>query len=183
MRQHDDPQRGATIIEAAIVLPLLILLVVSVMELGVAFKDYLTVDFAAKEGARVGALAGNDINADCAIVQSIVAGYGVNDFDSLDSITIFQVSESGTPLPNRSNVWVFPNNTSDDPNDCDDWTVGPHGWDSTTRDVSLAGSADLDIVGITIDTTHGWITGFPPWRGGMDISRTAIQRLEPEAFE
>lgn len=169
--------------EAAIVLPLLIFLVVTIMELGLAFKDYLTTDFAAKEGARVGALAGNDINADCAIIQSIVAGYSASDFDDLDSISIFQVSQNGSPIPGKANKWVFPNNPADDPSDCSDWTVNPNGWDSTTRDVSVGGGADLDILGITIDTSHDWITGVPPWRGQMEIDRTAIQRLEPEAFE
>ncbi|MGB8360653.1 MAG: TadE family protein, partial [Acidimicrobiia bacterium] len=68
-------ETGATLVEAAIILPVLILLVVTIMELGLAFKDFLTTDFAAKEGARVGALAGNDIMADCDIIQSVVAGY------------------------------------------------------------------------------------------------------------
>jgi hypothetical protein len=41
----------------------------------------------------------------------------------------------------------------------------------------------LDILGVTLETTHEWITGLPPWRGTIDVSRTALQRLEPEAFE
>ena len=42
---------------------------------------------------------------------------------------------------------------------------------------------ELDILGVTIATEHDWITGLPPWRGTMDLHRTALQRLEPEAFE
>ena len=72
-------ERGATLIEAAIILPLLLFMVFSILELGVALKDFLTTDFAAKEGARVAALAGNDPDADCQIVQSIVAGYSATD--------------------------------------------------------------------------------------------------------
>jgi len=175
---------GATLVEAAIILPVLILIIVTIMELGLAFKDFLTTDFAAKEGVRVGALAGNDVDADCDIIQSVVDGYGATDFANLQGITIFQVSVSGSPVGGTSNTWTFPNNPGDDPSDCADWSQSaPAAWPSTTRDVLVGGGADLDILGITIDTRHDWITGVPPWRGQMNIVRTAIQRLEPEGFE
>ena len=182
MKRERDRELGATLIEAAIILPTLLLILLSIMELGLAFKDFLTTDFAAKEGARVGALAGNDIEADCEIIQSIVAGYTATDFDDLNSITIFEVSESGAAVPGNQNEWRFPNNPSDDPSDCDDWNK-IETWDSASRDVSLGASANLAILGVTVDTRHEWVTGFPPWRGEMNIVRTAIQRLEPEAFE
>jgi hypothetical protein len=175
---------GATLVEAAIILPVLILIIVTIMELGLAFKDFLTTDFAAKEGARVGALAGNDVDADCDIIQAIVAGYSATDFDDLQGITIFEVNPSGAPMGGTSNTWTFPNNPSDDPSDCADWNQSaPGAWPPAARDVLVGGGADLDIIGITIDTQHDWITGVPPWRGRMNIIRTAIQRLEPEGFE
>jgi len=181
---HERGERGATLVEAAIILPVLLLIVFTIMELGLAFKDYLTTDFAAKEGARVGALAGNDVDADCSIIQSIVAGYTATDFADLQGITIFEVNESGSAVGGTSNVWTFPNNPSDDPSDCADWNQSaPSAWPPGSRDVAVGTGADLDIIGITIDTQHDWITGIPPWRGQMNIVRTAIQRLEPEAFE
>ena len=70
-----DRNRGATMVEAALIFPLMILLTVSLLELGLAFKDFLTVSFTARDAARVGSLAGNDPEADCHIVQSIVAGF------------------------------------------------------------------------------------------------------------
>jgi Flp pilus assembly protein TadG len=177
-----DKELGVTLVEGAIVLPLLVLIVFSIMELGLAFKDFLTTDFAAKEGARVGALAGNDPDADCEIVQSIVAGYTGTDFDKLDTITIFQVGSSGAPVGGTQNVWTLP--AGADPSECAEWSqTAPLAWVSTDRDVTVAGGSDLDILGVTIETRHDWVTGFPPWRGQIDIVRTAIQRLEPEAFE
>ena len=177
-------ENGATLVEAAIILPVLILIIVTIMELGLAFKDFLTTDFAAKEGARVGALTGNDIDADCDIIQSIVAGYGATDFANLQGITIFQVNESGNPVGGTSNTWTFPNGPGDNPADCTHWNQSaPLAWPPADRDVLVGGGADLDILGITIDTRHDWITGVPPWRGQMNIVRTAIQRLEPEGFE
>ena len=174
-----ERERGVTLVEGAIILPLLVLIILSIMELGLAFKDFLTTDFAAKEGARVGALAGNDPEADCHIVQSIVAGYTGTDLDKLDSIKISQVDQNGNL--GATNTWTF---IGTDPTLCDPlhWGVVEN-WPSTGRDVALSASAQLDILAVTIDTRHDWVTGFPPWRGQIDIVRTAIQRLEPEAFE
>lgn len=177
MGHETDRDRGVTLVEGAIILPLLVLIILSIMELGLAFKDFLTTDFAAKEGARVGALAGNDPDADCHIVQSIVAGYTATDFDKLDSIKISQVDQNG--ILGATNTWEF---DGLDPNDCGDWTVAEN-WPSISRDVALSASAQLDILAVTIDTRHDWVTSFPPWRGQVNIVRTAIQRLEPEAFE
>jgi hypothetical protein len=181
---HSREDTGATLVEAAIIFPVLILLVVTIMELGLAFKDYLTTDFAAKEGARVGALAGNNVDADCDIVQSIVAGYAASDFDDLNSITIFEVNDSGAST-GRENVWTFTPGGSADPADCADWNVAlvGGGWAPANHDVLVGGGSDLSILGVTIDTEHNWVTGVPPWNGQMNIVRTAIQRLEPEGFE
>jgi Flp pilus assembly protein TadG len=177
-----DRELGVTLVEGAIVLPLLVLIVFTIMELGLAFKDFLTTDFAAKEGARVGALAGNDPEADCNIIQSIVAGYTATDLSDLAGITIFEVGSSGGPVGGTQNVWTLP--AGADPAECDEWSQSaPLAWPSTDRDVTVAGGSDLDILGVTIDTRHDWVTGLPPWRGQIDIVRTAIQRLEPEAFE
>lgn len=181
MRLGEDRELGATLVEAAIIFPLLLLIVLSIAELGLAFKDFLTTDFAAKEGARVAALTGNDEFADCTIVQSIIEGYSATDIADLDKITIYQVTGSGAST-GAENIWTFGNDPADDPLDCADWNV-IETWPATTRDVSLGGGAELDIVAVQIDTSHDWVTGFPPWRGQIDIVRTAIQRLEPEAFE
>lgn len=182
MGHEADRDRGVTLVEGAIILPLLVLIILSIMELGLAFKDFLTTDFAAKEGARVGALAGNDPDADCHIVQSIVAGYTATDFDALHGITIFQVNDSGAPVGGTQNIWTLTD--PDEPFDCLSWSQSnPGGWPSIDRDVFVTGGSDLDILGVTIDTRHPWVTGFPPWRGEIDIVRTSIQRLEPEGFE
>ena len=177
-RNKKTGQKGATLVEAAIVLPLLIFILVSLMELGVAFKDFLTVDFIAKEGARIGSVAGNDINADCAIVTTMVANFTTGDLADLNQIRIWEVNENGNPTGNQ-NTWTYL--TAQDPLDCVFGWSKIGNWPSIDRGVSVAGG--LDIIGITIDTQHDWITGVVPWRGTMDIVRTAIQRLEPESFE
>lgn len=177
-----ERQRGATLVEAALVLPIIILLTVSLLELGLAFRAFLTLSFTAREAARVGSLAGNDLEADCDIIQSIVAAFGPGDLGDVD-IQIFKADEgSGEPVVGKVNTWAL--KPAGDPTTCDpiDWSI-TETWPSVDRKVTVGPTSSLDILGVTIEADHRWVTGFPPWRGTISISRTALQRLEPEAFE
>ena len=99
-------QRGATLVEAALVLPIMIMLMISLLELGMLFRDLLTVSYTAREAARVGSLAGNDPEADCDIMQSVVTAFGPTDVDGID-IHIFKASEStGNPEIGKTNTWT-----------------------------------------------------------------------------
>lgn len=54
--------RGQTLVEFAIILPVLLLLVVGMMEFGLVINQYMVVAEAAREGARSAALGGTDAN-------------------------------------------------------------------------------------------------------------------------
>ncbi|WP_420372033.1 TadE family protein [Pedococcus badiiscoriae] len=49
---HRHPDRGAAAVEAAIVTPLILLIVFGIMEFGMVFKDTLTVSTSVRAGAR-----------------------------------------------------------------------------------------------------------------------------------
>ncbi|MEX2133033.1 MAG: TadE family protein, partial [Acidimicrobiia bacterium] len=52
-------EKGASLVEASILLPMLILLAIGISENGYLDIDYLTVTNSAREGARTGAAAAN----------------------------------------------------------------------------------------------------------------------------
>jgi len=58
-RLHSE--RGAELIEFALVLPLLLLLIAGVVDFGMMFQSYEVVTNAAREGARVGVLPGYNV--------------------------------------------------------------------------------------------------------------------------
>jgi len=64
MRRQRRPsdERGASMVEAAIVLPILVLLIFGVVEFGLAFNAKVTLTHAAREGVREYAL-NNDLGA------------------------------------------------------------------------------------------------------------------------
>ena len=65
-------ERGAAVVEAAFVLPVVIALLFGMLEFGLYFKDNLTVSEAVKDGAHMGAAYAQDPGADYYILQSIL---------------------------------------------------------------------------------------------------------------
>jgi len=53
-------QRGAELVEFALVLPILLLVIMGIIDFGFAFQRYQVITNAAREGARVGVLPGYD---------------------------------------------------------------------------------------------------------------------------
>lgn len=68
-------QKGQATVEFALLLPIFLLLLLGIIEMGLIFKDYIAVSHGAKEGARRAALG----NTDAEICQVV-----------LDSLTISQ---------------------------------------------------------------------------------------------
>jgi Flp pilus assembly protein TadG len=64
-------ERGQTMTEFAIVLPILALLLFGVIQFGIAFNDYITVTDAVRAGARKGAVGRHLQNPQAAVEQSV----------------------------------------------------------------------------------------------------------------
>jgi Flp pilus assembly protein TadG len=178
-------QRGAILVEAALVFPILILIVMGTLEIGLAFKDYLTVSYISREGARLGALAGNDTEADCAILRGIGELANPNDLDRINQIQIFKADE-GTGNQGVTNIATY---NGGDATQChyptqagDGWTFGAVGWPATSRQAKV-GALPLDIIGVRVTLDRSWVTGFPPFRGNFQVDESTITRLEPKVFE
>ncbi len=162
-------------------MPIMLLVMIGTLELGLVFKDYLTVSYASREGARVGALAGNAADADCAIVQSVVDILGPTSLGNFQKLQIYAADPStGNRIVAKTNSWTL---VGSDPYDCaNDWTIVEN-WPSTSRGVLFGSSSTLDIIGVRIINTHDYITGLPPFAGSIDIDEATISRMEPEGFE
>lgn len=176
---------GATLVEASLVFPILILIVMGTLEIGLAFKDYLTVSYLSREGARLGALAGDDPEADCAILRGIGELATNTDLARISQVQIYKADE-GTGNQGATNVATY---NGGDATQCnyptqpgDGWTFGAIGWPATSRQATV-GSNPLDIIGVRIVLNRSWVTGFPPFRGSFTVDESTITRLEPKVFE
>ena len=64
--KHPAHERGANIVEAAFVIPLLLIMLVGVVDMGRAYYTYISIINAAREGARWGVMHPTDNGGMCA---------------------------------------------------------------------------------------------------------------------
>ena len=119
-RRYRDGRRedGATLVEFAVLMPLMLLMIIGITEFGIGFKDWLTVANATREGARMGAVVGNDIDADCNIIGAVMNNMGIAGVDNVQEFWVFKANSDGSPSGTR-NTYTY---LSGDPADCTNWS-------------------------------------------------------------
>lgn len=171
---------GTALVEFALILPVLFLILISIFEVGMAFKDFLTVNYLAREGARLSAFLGTDVDADCTMITTLATNLGAADLQRLNRVEIFRADPAGNQITSDTNTFRF---TGTDPTNCAHWT-SVIAWPSTGRqtDVSETGTPPLDVLGVRVVITHRWISQLPPYSGTFSINENTLVRMEPEAF-
>lgn len=89
-------ERGAELIEMAIVTPLLLFLMVGIVEAGFMFQRFVVLTNAAAEGARVGTLPGYGLDDAEARVVSYAANGGVQGVVNADAVAVTVPSGGGS---------------------------------------------------------------------------------------
>lgn len=182
MNRFNDRERGASLVEMAIVVPLLLLLLFGIIEFGVMFRHRLTVANATQAAGRVGSALGTDENTDYEILNALSQGLDTlaSGVDSVKYVAIFEADGNGNPiggcsLPGgggRCNVYAYQKDFWTSP-PCD-WNPCPFepatgagtlggGWGDDfgagsppERDTELPG---LGVLGVRVYYAYDWITG------------------------
>jgi len=66
-------EKGQSLVEFALVVPLVILILMAIIEFGFMFNAYITITNASREGARLGALGSSDTSVVTRVVDTTVA--------------------------------------------------------------------------------------------------------------
>ncbi|MGI9611115.1 MAG: TadE/TadG family type IV pilus assembly protein [Acidimicrobiia bacterium] len=183
MKRRRDPERGATLVEAALVYPLLFLAIFAVVEFGFAFKDWLSVSHAAREGARAGATYGADPSADMLVLRDVEATLETAAIGAGTRVRVFD------PIGGLSTTYTFsPGTGCTDIPACCDWTPCPDpfrpssyvppNWSPVTRDIS---APFTDRIGVEVQFTHIWLTNF--FFGTTDFTTATDFQIEPQIFD
>ncbi len=187
MTKGRDNDRGATIVEAAISYGLLFLALFAVFEFGLAFKDWLSVSNASRTGARAGATFGDDPNADILVLREVESTLAPIGLEPGDQVRIFDASPLGesttyTYAPDTGcTSTVFPALQG-----CCDWSLCPEPGRTTYVDpIWLPADRDItapftDRIGVEIQFTHGWVTGF--FGATTDFTTSTEFQIEPQLF-
>lgn len=185
MSRHGETahaEKGAALPEFALVLPLLMLVFFGVVEIGMAFKDYLSVNHATTEGARAGVSAADDVQADFVVLETIRDSMVASLMDEVEWI---RIGDPDTPLTYTE--YEYTPGGLCDWTPCPDFFAGTNPGDPpysppvylpTGRDVSAPTLGRLEV---EIRFTHHWVTSFI-----TDVSiweTDKIMRIEPTQFD
>jgi hypothetical protein len=182
--------------EAAIISPVFFALLFGVIEMGILFRDHLTITNATRDGARTAAASGSDIDADWRILQTINQSAAAASRGDIQRIVIFKATstsdkpsatcKAGTSVDGVCNVYTVADiarpvtdftcsGTSPDKRFCPfgpapPLSPGPPYY----RDTRMSG---LGYIGVYIEMRHRYVTGF--FGASVTIRDTTVVRIEP----
>ncbi|MGF1598103.1 MAG: TadE/TadG family type IV pilus assembly protein [Acidimicrobiales bacterium] len=197
-RRHE---RGAALIEAAFVTPVFFLLLFGIFEFGLLFRNSLTTNNAAQQGARAASVGGRAPDTDYLVLRSIEHGVSAMGLQELEVVVVFRAQSPDDAVPpaclTNSVAATSPTSVAcnrytasdffleiEDPATgvaTGNWQCGASAvdrfWCPSGRATSL--STGTDYLGVYVETDHSFITGL--FGGGRQLSETRIVRLEPDA--
>jgi Flp pilus assembly pilin Flp len=179
-------ERGAAMVEFAIIVPLLVMLVFGALEFGLAFKDRLSFNHAVAGAARIGSVMGTDDGADYAILGAVEAGLvGAVQPETIDKVVIYKANANGTMSTSQNHYTYNPATACKwDPCPDPDNFVGygaPGNWPPSARNTQLV--PQPDVIGVQVQYTHEWVTNVLPFMSSpANWADDARMRLEPDVY-
>lgn len=183
--------RGAALTEAAIVSPIFFALIFGVIEMGVMFRDQLTISNATRDASRAAAASGNEIDADYRILQAVQQSAAAAARNDIQKIIVFKAGGPSATVPASCTAIA---GTGGVDGVCNVYQVGdlarPPGdfncavtavdrylcpTSVANRDTRLA---SLGYIGIYVQLNHRYVTGF--FGTTVNIRDTTVVRIEPK---
>jgi hypothetical protein len=176
-------ERGATLLETALVLPMLILLVIGLAEVAMLVIDEMAVSNAAREGARVGSAAGQytqgSIDADTLILRSVEQAACHIEHGQLLSVTIYEADAAGNLPADTSKINRYEPSGNLNCNSVGTTSLSCRNgcpWVPASRNNNLPTPANL---GVLVEYEHNPVTGLFPFPSTLTLSDRAVMRIEP----
>lgn len=176
---------GVTLVEFAVLLPMLVLIALGAFEYGMLFRDSLTVSTAAREAGRVAASSADYGEADCVILEAAAGALTSINSGEIDEIHIYRSSATGSIPGNSSSTMrryrpAVPSDVSTIACFGSEWFAIHLGsaWDPDDRNND---PLNADWIGVRVAYTHSWTTGFLWFNGTTQLQDEAVFRIEPPA--
>jgi hypothetical protein len=186
-RPHRN-ERGGTLVEAAIIVPLLMLMVFGGIELGIGFGQKGGLESVARAGAR---RAATETDVDDAITHTQIgldtadavnAALGTTSLPKMNSLYVYRI-EGATGVSSGPSGWNQPCQNSSScirftyDNGAKKFVYDSGSWPAgvSTRD---ACSVQADRVGVTLNGQFAFLTGLIG-SGFINLTATSVLQLEP----
>ncbi len=195
--------RGQAVTEFALVWPIFVVLLMAMVEFGFAFHSLLTINYASRNAALLGAEAGDAAGADCIILDSVEQDVTPPlDPVRIQSVEIFRSDQNGAQIGTSVNTWTRTGTTTCTLLGGTTLTVPysrttngyPEGSPPTGGRCNIlagcpGGHNGLDTIGVRISYDHAWVTpmaGAASLLGGAGATTTGwtffqsnMMRMEP----
>ncbi len=199
---------GAVAVEAALVLPILVILVFGIIEFGFVLRDYAGVSSLVRSGARIASTGADHGPGTCetgigappctstsspALAQEAAdaiqrSGSATNP-DQIDFILVYKANSKG--FPGAETNTTMPNDCTSTPNcvrftwraSLDTFKYSSGSWDSKSISACFPGSPTnpMDRVGIYMQATHKMLTGL--FGTSLTLTDRAVMDFEPLATQ
>jgi hypothetical protein len=173
LRGKEQGQRGQALVEFAILSSMLFLLLAGAVDLGTLLDNHLSIAYASRQGARIGAEEDQDPGSDCAVLGSIFAATRNLTLVTVTKIIIYQSDANGNST-GRQQVYTGNPGCPSPPNP----PVGSllsGNWPPSARADT---PPNEDSLGVEIDYTYSWQTGFIS-AGTFQGSDRTVMKLNP----
>ncbi|MCW2822914.1 MAG: pilus assembly protein [Marmoricola sp.] len=195
VRRRRD-QRGAVAVEAALVTPVLMLMLFGIVEMSLLMRDVVSISSSVRAGSRVAsaAAAGGPCNTTCTPNTAPVVGQAAASAieragatlpdDALKWMMVYQDNGNGFPLGQTdvttasgapacgANCVVY---TWDPTTNKFKYSSGT--WNTTTQVNACVNDAGRHSVGIAVRIRHSWVTGL--FGSGVDLTERSVMQFEP----
>lgn len=180
---NNSKQRGAVLVEAAIVFPVLMLFVFGIIEYGFVFKDSLTISSATRAGARVAASQAKYTTFYNASQSAVANALGPLPADGPLELWIYKAGPNGRPvLTGGAEAADFsapcqvcaryswsPSTRS--------WTQTFSTWPVNSHNACTSSSANPDSFGVWVKAEHHFFTQL--FGSSRTLTDSTVMRLEP----
>lgn len=204
MRRRRDGERGQGMVEFAMLVPVFMLLLLGMLEFGFLFDHTLTLQYASREGARVGsALAngGGPLGCDfvggespnaadvdplviAAVTRVLLSPGSRVAVDEVPTIRIYSADSAGNQVGSLVNVWTYsPGGGPQVDGRNLDYVQTSVGWAACSR----RNGSPVDSIGVGLTYTYRFTTalgGILQFFGGsgwssLDVSDRTVMALNP----
>ncbi len=165
-------QRGQALVEFAVLMSVMFLLLAGAVDLGSLLDSHLAIVYATRQAARVGAEEDQNAGADCAVLGSVYAATQNLKLVTITRIIIYQSDSNGNST-GKQQVYAGNPGCPSPPNP--PVIASPATWPPSARQDT---PPNEDSLGVEIDYTYTWQTGFIASGGFQGTDRT-VMRLNP----
>lgn len=174
LRRDGRDDRGIAAVEAAIVTPIFMLVVIGVIEFGLAFKDQLAVTSAVRAGARIASAEPRSATFATDAAAQVAREGSALDMKNVQALWVYQADASGHPVGSGGTFKTCATN-------CDmfGWNGSAFvqtggSWNATTQN---ACQGTQDSVGVYLSFKHPGVT--QAFFSSLGLSSYTVMRFEP----